>query len=660
MMEMPVVPFLIIFPMVMACLMYVARAENVRRVLAFCGALVIMVASVVLTVQWFMNGKEVMTLYYETEFADHCILVAEILLMCVVTFLSFKYRKYWISLLSILPTCAMVWYELSGKNKAFMFALRSDIPGELVGIDEMCHVYIDRLSILMCLIVGVIGGLIAIYAIGYMEGYHNHHKDVENRSHYFMTILFLFLGAMYGFVLSESLLWIDFFWELTSVCSFLLIGYTREKEAIHNSFRALWMNLFGGCALAIGIIYFAMTEGTVSLHLLVAMGELKFSGAATIAIALIAFAALTKAAQLPFSTWLIGAMVAPTPSSALLHSATMVKAGIYVLFRLSPAMHGTTTGTMIAFVGGFTFLITSVMAIAQSDGKKVLAFSTISNLGLMVACAGVGHPETIWAGVFLMIFHAISKSLLFQDVGATENSLHSRDVEDMHGLIYILPRLGMFMFIGIAGMFLAPFGMLISKWSALRASVDERNIILVLFIVFGSATTSLYWTKWMGKLVSHTHLTEAKMNDVTKPTELFSLSVHAVLMVLLCMLFPLLSTIYVSPLIKEMFGVAAGVLPNNILVVLVAIILLVFAVPSISFVYSRKMTFNRKGAYMNGVNTGDDRSFVDSFGERKTLWLSNHYYKDLAGSRKLMKPSQIFTLSVLIVMLVIIIGGAIV
>ncbi len=659
MMEMPVVPFLIIFPVVMACLMYVARAENVRRVLAFCGAIVIMGASIVLAVQWFMNGKEVMTLYHETEVADHCILVAEILLMCVVTFLSFKYRKYWISLLSIFPTCAMVWYELAESGKNQQFLLRSNISASVAAIDPACHIYIDRLTILMCLIIGIIGGLIAIYAIGYMQGYHNHHKDVENRSHYFMMILFLFLGAMYGFVLSESLLWIDFFWELTSVCSFLLIGYTREKEAVHNSFRALWMNLFGGCALAVGIIYFAISERTVSLHVLVKMGE-EGNNIATIAIALIAFAALTKAAQLPFSTWLIGAMVAPTPSSALLHSATMVKAGIYVLFRLSPAMHGTTTGTMIAFVGGFTFLITSLMAIAQSDGKKVLAFSTISNLGLMVACAGVGHPETIWAGVFLMIFHAISKSLLFQDVGATENSLHSRDVEDMHGLIYILPRLGMFMFIGIAGMFLAPFGMLISKWSALRASVDERNIILVLFIVFGSATTSLYWTKWMGKLVSHTHLTEAKMNDVTKPTEMISLSVHAVMMVLLCMLFPLLSTIYVSPLIKDMFGEAAGVLPDNILIMLVAIILLVFAVPIISFVYSRKMTFNRKGAYMNGVNTGDDRSFVDSFGERKTLWLSNHYYKDLVGSRKLMKPSQIFTLSVLIVMLVIIIGGAIV
>ena len=643
------VPFLILFPFVMACLIYLIRNDNVRRVVAFIGALTIMGGSGFLTVLWTFSNGEILSLFLETSLADHAILAAELLLMCVVTFLCFKYHKYWISLLSIVPTAGMVWLELAGPET-----------------DELFHVYIDRLTILMCLIVGIIGGLIVIYATGYMRGYHAHHKNVEDRSHYFLALLFLFLGAMFGFVLSESLLWIDFFWELTSVCSFLLIGYTREKEAIHNSFRALWMNLFGGCALAVGIIMFAVYKGSVSLHTLVAWSQLENSGLtadakfAAVPVALIAFAALTKAAQLPFSTWLIGAMVAPTPSSALLHSATMVKAGIYVLFRLSPAMHDTPTGTMIAFIGGFTFLATSLMAIAQSDGKKVLAFSTISNLGLMVACAGMGQQETIWAGVFLMIFHAISKSLLFQDVGATENSLHSRDVEDMHGLLYIMPRLAMFMFIGIAGMFLAPFGMLISKWSALRASVDERNIILVIFIVFGSATTSFYWTKWMGKLISHTHLTEQRIQEVTRRTELLSLYIHAALMILLCMLFPLLSGIYVNPLVMEMFGSFNEVLPTNVLIMLAAIILLVFAVPIVSYVYSRKVTFNRKGSYMNGVNYGDNRSFVDSFGDRKVLWLSNDYFRKLVGQRKLMKPSQIFTAAVLIVMLVIIIGGGVV
>ena len=636
---MTVIPFLILFPFIVSVLMYCIRVNKVRNAIAYISAVILMGGVFWLTAQWLMGGAQTITLTYPTELADHAILCAEIVLMCVVTFLCFKYKKYWISILSIVPTLMMVYVEFKAPK-----------------LEGMTKIYIDHLSILMCLIVGIIGGLIIIYAVGYMHGYHHHHTSIPDRRYYFFMLLFLFLGAMFGFVLSESLLWIDFFWELTSVCSFLLIGYTKETAAITNSFRALWMNLFGGTILALGIYYYAFTDGNLALHHLIKEGILH-NAYAVIPIAFIAFAALTKAAQLPFSTWLIGAMVAPTPSSALLHSATMVKAGIYVLFRLAPAMKGTTTGTMIAFIGGFTFFVTSVMAIAQSDGKKVLAFSTISNLGLMVACAGMGRPETIWAGVFLMIFHAISKSLLFQDVGATENCLHSRDVEDMHGLLYILPRLAMFMFIGIAGMFLAPFGMLIAKWSAFKASVDSGNIIMVFFIAFGSATTSFYWTKWMGKLVSHTHLTEEKIKDITKKNELISLGIHAFLMVALCALFPILSRIYVDPLLDEMFGHTGQVLPEGLLYLLVVIILMVFLVPFLAYHYSRKQQYNRKLSYMNGVNVGDNKKFVDSFGEEKNLWLSNYYFYKFIGQRKLMVPAQVFSVAALIIMMIIVIGG---
>ncbi|MBQ4373503.1 MAG: NADH-quinone oxidoreductase subunit L [Lachnospiraceae bacterium] len=639
---MPIVPFLIVFPLIVSVLMFVIRVNKVRNFFAYISAVIIMVSAGALTVQWGMQGFAPMLLTYNAEVVDHVILAAEIILMILVTVLSFKYKKYWVSLLSILPTALIAYFELLGP-----------------ALPEGGQIYVDHLSILMCLIVGVIGGLIVVYAVGYMHGYHHHHTEFEDRRYYFFALLFAFLGAMFGFVLSENLLWIDFFWEMTSICSFLLIGYTKTPEAINNCFRALWMNLLGGCALAVGIVYYGYNAGVVSLHGLVEMAQ-NGDKLAVIPVALIAFAALTKAAQLPFSTWLIGAMVAPTPSSALLHSATMVKAGIYVLFRLAPAMTGTTTGMMIALIGGFTFLVTSIMAIAQSDGKKVLAFSTISNLGLMVACAGVGTEETIWAGVFLMMFHAISKSLLFQDVGATENALHSRDIEDMHGLLYILPRLAIFMFIGIAGMFLAPFGMLISKWAALKASIDERNIILVFFICFGSATTSFYWTKWMGKIISASHLREKTFKDITKKNEVISLTIHAIMMIVLCVSFPWISKVYVTPLITEMFGVGENVLPDAILYTLIVVIVLVFAVPFFAYLYSKHAKVNMKLSYMNGINTGDNRKFVDAMGEEKTLWLSNYYMHKVIGSRKLMVPSQIFTVAVLLIMLSMIIGGVLV
>ncbi len=632
------VPFLICFPLFVALLMYVIKVNKIRNIIAYISAGVIMVAVLIMSVLWIMDGCNAILLYYETEIVDKVILSVELLLMVIVVHLCFKYKKYIISLLTIIPTLLIAYVEIWGPKR-----------------DMINHIRIDYLSVLMCIIIGIIGGLIIIYAVGYMHGYHHHHTEVEDRRNYFFMLLFIFLGAMFGFVLSSSLLWIDLFWETTSICSFLLIGYTKTDEAIQNSFRALWMNLLGGTALALGIVYQIYKMNNDSLQYLVGMGSWGF-GSAVIPVALIAFAALTKSAQMPFSKWLLGAMVAPTPSSALLHSATMVKAGIYILFRLAPAMTNTVTGNMISFIGGFTFFVASLIAIAQSDGKKVLAFSTISNLGLMVACAGVGESETLWAGIFLMIFHAVSKSLLFQDIGATENAMHSRDIEDMHGLLYRLPRLGAFMFIGIAGMFLAPFGMLISKWSALKACVDDNNIVMVILIVFGSATTMFYWTKWMAKLISATN--ESKIKDITKKNELISLSIHAVLMIVLCVSFPILSKVYVVPLLKEMYGSYVTVLSMSMLYTLVIIICFIFAIPIITFGYTRKLHENKKLAYMSGINEGDNSSFTDAFGEAKKLQMSNWYFKDFIGQRKLMVPSEIFATVLLIVMLSVILGGA--
>ncbi len=638
---MPLTVFLICFPLLVSPIMYFIKSSKTRRYVSYVCLGLIMIASLSLAIWWMANGCRLMSFFPETDLIDKLILAAEVILMFVIVYYCFKYKRYWISLLSIIPTGLMVWLELfSGLHF------------------KQTHIYLDHLSILMCLIIGIVGVLIVLYAVGYMHGYHRHHSELEDRRNFFFMVLFLFLGAMYGFVLSSSLLWVDLFWEITSVCSFLLISYTRTDEAINNAFRALWMNLLGGVALAIGITYYAVYAGSTSFFDLVAQGSY-YAPSTLIPIALIAFAALTKTAQMPFSSWLMGAMVAPTPSSALLHSATMVKAGIYVLLRLSPTMNGTLTGQMIAFIGGFTFFAASILAITESDGKKVLAFSTISNLGLMVACTGVGKPETVWAAVFLLIFHAVSKSLLFQDVGATENATGSRDIEDMHGLLFRMPKLAAFMFIGIAGMFLAPFGMLISKWSALRAAVDNNNILLVLFIAFGSATTGFYWSKWMGKLISHSHRTNALIEDhTTQKEEMFSMTVHTVLMILLCMLMPYISKAYVDPMLVELFGTFTDVLPLPIMLTLVVVILLVFAVPIISYLYSKKVQTNTKMTYMSGINVGNNKTFIDSYGNERKLWLANYYFRDMIHPKALKLISEIITTAALIILLCFIIGGA--
>ena len=188
---------------------------------------------------------------------------------------------------------------------------------------------------------------------------------------------------------------------------------------------------------------------------------------------------------------------------------------------------------MVAFIGGFTFIAASMMAIAQNDGKKVLAFSTVSNLGLIVACAGIGVEETVWAAILLMIFHSVSKSMLFQAVGATENSIGSRDIEDMHGLILRLPQAGIYHGHRHRRHVSGPLRHAhLQMGRHLKAFVDSGNVILVIFIAYGSATTMFYWTKWLGKLIAM-HQPRNPEKDLTRKSEYFSMHVLGAIMILL-------------------------------------------------------------------------------------------------------------------------------
>ncbi len=631
---MVVIPFLIAVPVLFSVILAFVRNGKVRSVIVYIGAACVMALSVLLLVHWLLRGGISRSMYMDTEVIDNLMIIGDIFLMCLVVYQSIKYRRILPAILSVVQTGLIVFIELTVET--------TRIP----------HMRLDGLSMLMCILVAFVGGFICIYSVGYMKGYHHHHTEFKDRQPFFFSMLFLFLGAMFGLVLSLSLIWLDFFWEVTSLISYLLIGYTRTEEAITNGFCSLWMNLLGGLGFAVAIAILAVTTKSVSLSDAVVVGQ-------ALPIACLALGGLAKAAQMPFSTWLLGAMVAPTPSSALLHSATMVKAGVYLLIRLGPAFNGSMVGTMVAVIGGFTFIVASIMAISQSDAKKVLAYSTISNLGLIVACAGVGREETIWGAILLMIFHAVSKSMLFQSVGATENSLGSRDIEDMHGLLLRLPRLTYIMGIGIAGMYLAPFGMLISKWVALKAFVDSGNILLVLFIAYGSASTVFYWTKWLSKLMTQHHSRE-KVKDVTRKDEYLSMTVHAVCMVLLCFSLPLLAERVVDPILRQLFGYSYNVLSMGILTTMVIMLVSVVVVPVVMYFVSRRARTQQVPIYMNGINEGDNRNFTNSLGEPQHLYLTNWYLSDIFGEKRLLRPSQYAAACGLIVVFCMLIGGVLV
>ena len=638
-----VVEFLIVFPFIMAVIVgFMKKANHARSAVVTGGGFIIMAASIYVAVKALLNGNGVYQFLAETEGINIVIMCGEAFLLCLVIYLSIKYKKYYCILLSAAGTLPILWMDLSGN-----------------GIAGQMHIRVDAMAALMYLIVGVVGILICIYACGYMKDYHHHHTDVQNRSNYFLAMLFVFIGAMFGLISSDNLSWIFFFWEITSVVSFLLIGYTRTQEAVNNSFRALWMNLMGGVAFAGGILFCTFGLGICNLSQLTAM-DTKSVPLVLAPVTLFAFAALVKSAQMPFSRWLLGAMVAPTPSSALLHSATMVKVGVYMLLRLSPLMSGNITGVMVTVIGGFTFFAASLLAISQSDGKKVLAYSTISNLGLITACAGVGQPEAVWAGLMLMMFHAVSKSLLFQTVGDIENCMGSRDIEDMHGLIIKLPRLAFVMIIGICGMFMAPFGMLVAKWAALRSFVDTDSIWLVLFLVYGSGSTLFYWAKWLGKMCTVIHQSN-KIKDITHKSEYISIVPLTTMIVIMCFAFPWMSNHMIDPVLAQTFVnmKIANVIGGSDVVIMLIMLAMLFVVP----IGSRILAIGKKDkmtmGYSAGVNTGDDRHFYDSFGQPRAVYMANWYMEDYFGEKKLLWPSIWLAAAIIVMMLILGIGGAI-
>ncbi len=635
---------LILFPFLAAVLQAVIRNNTLRKISVYLSSGVIIVATITFAVMNF--GKELhlvsegLTLggFSLTGGINYAMLAVEFILMGVIIYLSFKYKKYFVALLSFAQTAFVAWLELSGRAHGTEY-----------------YMFCDNLTLILCLMIAVVGGLICVYAVGYLKDYHHHHHDMKDRRSFFCSMLFVFLGAMFGIVFSSNLIWMYFFWEITSVVSFLLIGYTKTEEAVNNSFRALWMNLLGGVGFAVAIGYAAMGLHITTLQDLVASGE----GTVVIPLIFLSLAALTKSAQMPFSRWLLGAMVAPTPSSALLHSATMVKAGIYLLIRISPALYGNLAGLTVALVGGFTFFIASVRAIIHTDAKKVLAYSTVSNLGLIVACCGVGFHETIWAAIFLMMFHCVSKSLLFQTVGSVEHTSGSRNIEDMHGLIKRYPALAIAMIIGIAGMYLAPFGMLISKWSALQAFVDAGNIILVLLLAFGSATTLFYWTKWISKLLAYAKPT-VRRKDTTSPDQWVSIGCHTVIMVALCLVFPFLSGSLVTPIVNKLFGIDdfKPVLSDENLLILILMIATLAVVIIAGFIIAQFIKTKKTSIYMSGIDAGDERHYIGAFDEERTMYHANWYLSDKIGTDQLMTIANCVAAAGLVIGIVLTVGGA--
>jgi multicomponent Na+:H+ antiporter subunit A len=336
--------------------------------------------------------------------------------------------------------------------------------------------FVDGLSLLFGLIITLVGTLVVIYAGAYLTG------NSQLKPFYFYIMLFMF--AMLGIVFSQNLITLFVFWELTSISSYLLIGFYHEKEASRKAaLQALIVTGGGGLLLLVGILLLGGMGGSydvISLGIQASTIRAHPFYAATLI--LILLGAFTKSAQFPFHFWLPGAMEAPAPVSAYLHSATMVKAGVYLIARLSPILGDTPLWLMIIVpVGAVTMLLGAWMALGKTDLKQILAYSTVSVLGMLTFLLGLGSTLAAKAAMVLLIAHALYKGALFMAVGSVDHETGTRDMLQLGGLRRLMPLTATV--VGIAALSQAgipPLLGFISKELLYEATLENDSYVLLL------------------------------------------------------------------------------------------------------------------------------------------------------------------------------------
>ena len=332
---------------------------------------------------------------------------------------------------------------------------------------------LDTLSAFLGLIVLGVGAAVLMYCARYFLA-------DEPRLGSFAGQFMAFAGAMFGLVITDDLMVLYIFWEITSILSFLMIGYTAHRIfARRSAMTALMVTTFGGLGMLVGLVMLGNAAGTFRVSEVVAQGADLLTGDyagayMTWAVGLLLLGAITKSAQVPFHFWLPAAMAAPTPVSAYLHAAAMVKAGIYLVARFAPAFAGETIWhVMVLGVGMWTMIIGGWRALRQTDIKLILAYGTVSQLGFLMIANGLGTASGAIAGLTMLLAHSLFKAPLFMVVGAIDKSTGTRDLHKLSGLRKSHP--GLFWIAAVASLSMAgvpPLFGFIGKETVMQSALD--------------------------------------------------------------------------------------------------------------------------------------------------------------------------------------------
>ncbi len=471
--------------------------------------------------------------------------------------------------------------------------------------------YVDKLSIFMFILVNVISGVIAVYSLKYID----EEKCSWFRKKYFISMIFWFMAAMNLLAAADNLEYFYLFFELTTLASYLFIRFRKDDESKKNALTALWMNQIGGLAILAAIVYTVLTAqyGNPSFSDLIAKGN---SVAIILPFAFLCIAGLVKGAQYPFNKWLIGAMVAPTPVSALLHSSTMVKIAPFIILRISPVIKGTPVATVMIGLTAFVFVAAAIGALAQDTFKKILAHSTIALLALMILMAAVGTPVAVTAALILMLFHGLSKCLLFLNAGVLEHVFHMKQTSDMSKLGEAGPFTALVVAVGFMSLLLPPFGAFVGKWFSIEtigtvASGFKIVAPLVLVcIATGGAVLSLLYFKVLGAMISRTGESDKvkfeHIHPIYESTLIFLLCALLICTLALPWLLPYYFTqvaadttgLALIPVIQQGTNIYIGSVHLPLIPMLIAFILLPFGI--IAGLFVRFKHVDRAKEYMCG------------------------------------------------------------
>jgi proton-translocating NADH-quinone oxidoreductase chain N len=354
------------------------------------------------------------------------------------------------------------------------------------GISFILHA--DMLAIFMAIVASLIGAIIVLYSFGYISHY-------ENQNEYYMMVV-LFLGSMMGLVFSGNLIFLFLFWEITTIACWRLIGFFRGKIQVLRADKAFLITVFGALIMLIGFVILYNQTGSFDLQVI--QNTLKGAPVSNIVVLLILFGILSKSATLPFHTWLPDAGVAPSPVTALLHAAVLVKIGVYVFARLFivTLQLGAIWHTVVPIIAAVSMLVSAGAAFIETDLKRILAYSTISQISFIFLGLSMGNEVGIAGGLLYILMHGLAKGGLFLCAGIVEQNTGTKDITKLGGLIKTMPVTAVtFLFCAFSVMGIPPFGGFFSKYMVISGAINDGQIAIAITFIAGAILTILYLSR---------------------------------------------------------------------------------------------------------------------------------------------------------------------